>query len=75
DIRDGRQTNYDPCIDVLENQARLKLDDLYLFAVIAGLDVPHSQDELHVGAGVLKVRRDLLSGNRSGVQGPYILPP
>ena len=56
--------------DVLfQNQAHLEIDDLYLYAAMAGLDVPHFKDDLHAGTGVLKVRRDVSSGHRCGVQG------
>lgn len=56
--------------DVLfQNQARLELDDLFVYAAMVGLDVPSFKEDLHAGAGVLKVRRDVLSGHRCGVQG------
>ena len=64
------QNRFWPMHDVLfQNQAHLEIDDLYLYAAMAGLDVPHFKDDLHAGAGVLKVRRDVLSGHRCGVQG------
>jgi protein-disulfide isomerase len=64
------QDRFWPMHDVLfQNQAHLELDDLYLYAAMAGLDVPHFKDDLHAGAGILKVRRDVLSGHRCGVQG------
>lgn len=64
------QDRFWPMHDVLfQNQAHLTRDDLYLYAAMAGLDVPHFTEDLHVGAGVLKVRRDELSGHRCGVQG------
>lgn len=56
--------------DVLfQNPTHLEIDDLYLYAAMAGLDVPHFKDDLHAGTGVLKVRRDVHSGHRCGVQG------
>ena len=64
------QNRFWPMHDVLfQNQAHLEIDDLYLYAAMAGLDVPHFKDDLHAGAGILKVRRDVLSGHRCGVQG------
>jgi protein-disulfide isomerase len=64
------QNRFWPLHDLLfQNQAALEIDDLYLYAAMAGLDVPHFKDDLHGGAGVLKVRRDVLSGHRCGVQG------
>lgn len=63
------QNRFWPMHDLLfQNQAHLEIDDLYLYAAMAGLDVPHFKDDLHAGAGVLKVRRDVLSGHRCGVQ-------
>lgn len=62
------QDRFWPMHEVLfQNQTHLEIDDLYLYAAMAGLDVPHFKDDLHVGAGVLKVRRDALSGHRCGV--------
>lgn len=59
-----------PMHDVLfQNQTHLELDDLFVYAAMAGLDVPNFKEDLHAGAGVLKVRRDVLSGHRCGVQG------
>jgi protein-disulfide isomerase len=64
------QDRFWPMHDVLfQNQAQLELDDLYVYAAMAGLDVPHFKDDLHAGTGVLRVRRDVLSGHRCGVQG------
>lgn len=64
------QDRFWPMHDLLfQNQAHLEIDDLYLYAAMAGLDVPHFKDDLHAGAGVLKVRRDVQSGHRCGVQG------
>jgi protein-disulfide isomerase len=54
---------------LFKNQGCLDIDDLYLYAAMAGLDVPHFKDDLHGGTGVLKVRRDILSAHRCGVQG------
>ncbi|OQW37309.1 MAG: hypothetical protein A4E19_14215 [Nitrospira sp. SG-bin1] len=66
----GLQDRFWPMHDVLfQNQDHLELDDLYLYAAMAGLDVPHFKGDLHAGVGVLKVRRDVLSGHRCGVQG------
>jgi protein-disulfide isomerase len=64
------QERFWPMHDLLfHNQAHLEIDDLYLYAAMAGLDVPNLKDDLHSGAGVLRVRRDVLSGHRCGVQG------
>ena len=64
------QDRFWPMHDLLfQNQAHLEIDDLYVYAAMAGLDVPHFKDDLHAGAGVLKIRRDVLSGHRCGVQG------
>ena len=64
------QDRFWPMHDVLfHNQAHLELDDLYLYAAMAGLDVPNFKEDLHAGSSVLKVRRDVLSGHRCGVQG------
>ncbi|CUS39680.1 DsbA family protein [Candidatus Nitrospira nitrificans] len=64
------QGRFWPMHDVLfENQTHLTLDDLHRYAAMAGLDVPRFKDDLHMGAGVLKVRRDEGSGHRCGVQG------
>jgi protein-disulfide isomerase len=64
------QGRFWPMHNVLfQNQTYLEIDDLYLYAAMAGLDVPKFKDDLHIGAGVLRVRRDVLSGHRCGVQG------
>lgn len=64
------QDRFWPMHDLLfQNQAHLEIDDLYVYAAMAGLDVPHFKEDLHAGAGVLKIRRDVLSGHRCGVQG------
>ena len=64
------QDRFFPMQDILfQNQSHLELDDLCLYAAMAGLDVPNFKDDLHAGAGVLKVRRDVLSGHRCGVTG------
>jgi protein-disulfide isomerase len=64
------QDRFWPMHDVLyQNQQHLEIDDLYLYAGMAGLDVPNFKDDLHAGSGVLKVRRDVLSGHRCGVTG------
>lgn len=64
------QGRFWPMHDLLfQNQAHLELEDLYLYAAMAGLDVPRFKDDVHAGAGVLKVRRDMQSGHRCGVQG------
>lgn len=64
------QDRFWPMHDLLfQNQAHLEIDDLYVYAAMVGLDVPHFKDDLHAGAGILKIRRDVLSGHRCGVQG------
>lgn len=64
------QDRFWPMHDLLfQNQVNLELDDLYLYAAMAGLDVPNFKDDLHAGSGVLKVRRDVDSGRRCGVTG------
>lgn len=64
------QDRFWPMHDLLfQNQAHLDLDDLYVYAAMAGLDVPHFKDDLHAGTGILKIRRDVQSGHRCGVQG------
>ncbi len=64
------QDRFWPMHEVLfQNQTHLKIEDLYLYAAMAALDVPRFKDDLHAGSGVLKVRRDVLSGHRCGVKG------
>ncbi len=64
------QDRFWPMHDVLfQNQAHLEIEDLYVYAAMAGLDVPHFKEDLHARAGALKIRRDVLSGHRCGVQG------
>lgn len=64
------QDRFWPMHDVLfQNQTHLEIGYLYLYAAMAGLDVPHFKDDLHAGAGILKIRRDVQSGHRCGVQG------
>lgn len=59
-----------PMHDLLfQNQAHLEMENLYVYAAMAGLDVSNFKDDLQAGAGVLKVRRDVQSGHRCGVQG------
>lgn len=64
------QDRFWPLHDLLfQNQLHLEIEDLYVYAAMAGLDVPQFKEDLHAGAGILKIRRDVLSGHRCGVQG------
>lgn len=64
------QDRFWPLHDVLlQHQTRLELDNLYLYAKVAGLNVTQFKNDLHGLGGVMKVRRDVLSGHRCGVRG------
>ena len=66
----ARQDRFWALHDVLfHNQKHLELDDLYHHAQMAGLNIARFKDDLHGLDGVLKVRRDVLSGHRCGVIG------
>lgn len=54
---------------LFQNQTHLELDDLYRYAEMAGLNSTQFKDDLHGLVGILKVRRDVLSGHRCGVLG------